>query len=358
MRASCLVGVLVHVASASAAASCSSNPACAALLITGECCPTADGINLECCGAPQQAADTPPPTLIPVARASSPPPPAVSPSPQPPAASPSPPSPPSPPIAPGHSLLGGPPLGSADLGGFVRAGPHPQPPSKMWGTHAAAPLPTNSWWINLALADGEAVGTNVVSPLPYLTKALADGLHVCLPSKVASKASVTLPFDDTVTLGATELKAAPTATHTIASHDALSVTIAWDVGSLNRILTPLVRGMPYVSALYTKLTPQLTFATSPILMANGQPPAAAKTLKGTRFEFEVCGAPRHARLPCGLYTVNGMLTVNGILREGKRNHRRTRLDTLWSARHCECGMRDVNVACECGRHTDCEGMLT
>ena len=148
-------------------------------------------------------------------------------------------------MPPGSSLLNGKPLGTTDLGGFARAGPHPLQPTKVWGSKPTAPLPTNRWWVNLVLADGEnGVGENVVSPLPYLVKAMADGLHACLPTEDATPTYVALPFEDTLALGARELQKG--AAHTIDEHDALSVTVGWsaegsgDAGSAGpRMATPL-----------------------------------------------------------------------------------------------------------------------
>jgi len=191
-------------------------------------------------------------------------------------------------MPPGSSLLDGKPLGTTDLGDFKKAGPHPQQPSKVWGAKLTAPLPTNRWWVNLVLADGEnGVGENVVSPLPYLVKALVDGLHFCLPVEDAAAAYVALPFEDTLAFGAKELTKA--ATHTIVSHDALSVTVAWEDGGAAgaKMETPLVRGMPYVSAVYTKLTPAVSFAATAIKKLNGKAAAGSTTVSASRFELEL-----------------------------------------------------------------------
>lgn len=270
-----------------AGAACAANAACAALLLVGECCPTLDGVQLECCAVPQQSAIvTPPPAIVEVR---APPPPAISPSPDPPAASPDPPGPPLPPTAPGTALLDSEPLGSSDTAGFSTAEPHQQPPSKIWGSQPKTPLPTNRWWINLVLPDGETVGENVVATLPYLMKAMSDGLHVCLPSKDATPTYVALPFEDTLAFGAHELGRTTAATHTIVSHDALSVSVAWEVGGSPgaQMLTPLVRGMAYATAEYKKMTPTVSFATSPILKVNGKPPDAMGPLMAARFELQL-----------------------------------------------------------------------
>lgn len=194
-------------------------------------------------------------------------------------------------MPPGSALLNGKPLGTTNLGDFAKAGPHPQPPTKIWGDKPAAPLPTNRWWVNLVLPDGDdkGVGENVVSPLPYLVKVLADGLHACLPKEDAAEMYVALPFEDTVALGAKELT--KSASHSVKAHDLLSVTIEWSPsdsgGSSSTMVTPLVRGMPYVTAIYTQLTPTVGFATSPIQAVNGKKLSGPSTVHGSRFEVHL-----------------------------------------------------------------------
>ena len=305
---------------AAASPACSAHSACALLLLAGNCCPNDWGGYLDCCekyppgmaSPPTPAASPPPPPN---------PPPCASPPPSPTAASTSLLAPPPPPAAPVGGLLGGEPLGSTDLGKFKKAGPHPQRPSAIWGVDFEAPAPTNRWWINLVLADGETVGENAVDTLPYVIKALADGLHVCLPAKEATPNFVTLLFEDTLTFGARELVHT---TRSIRSHGDLSVTVAWASGAMladGSMVVPLVRGMPYASAIYTKMTPQLTFGTSPILNFNGQPPDAAKTVTAARLQFDLANGQTwvvYAKAPVDVTvdgpTVRFVKPYDGVLR--------------------------------------------
>ena len=55
---------------------------------------------------------------------------------------------------------------------------HKIPPKNLFGTNK--PHPTNVWWQNMVLENGDWV-SNVN---PYIVKTMADGLHVCLPTKV------------------------------------------------------------------------------------------------------------------------------------------------------------------------------
>ena len=308
---------------AAASPACSAHSACALLLLAGNCCPNDWGGYLDCCekyppgmASPPTPAASPPPTPPPPN-----PPPCTSPPPSPTAASTSLQAPPPPPAAPVGGLLGGEPLGSTDLGKFKKAGPHPQRPSAIWGVDFEAPVPTNRWWINLVLADGETVGENAVDTLPYVIKALADGLHVCLPAKEATPNFVTLLFEDTLTFGARELVRT---SRSIRSHGDLSVNVAWTSGATladGSMVVPLVRGMPYASAIYTKMTPQLTFGASPIKMLNGQPPDAAKAVTAARLQFDLANGQTwvlYANAPVDVTvdgpTVRFVKPYDGVLR--------------------------------------------
>ena len=238
---------------------------------------------LGCCGAPDPSPSSPSPPPSPLPPPSSPaPPPSPSPSPAPP---PAPPAPPGPPKSPGLSLLGGDPLGSSSLQ-WPKADPHPQQPTDLW-PDTNAPLPTNAWWENLVLEDGGNVGENVVYPMPYLARALPDGLHVSLPrsdDKVKSVDFVILPVADVVSLGAHEDPSG----RKIFKHDMLSVTVRWSAGS-GHFDVPLVRGSPYATALYTRVTPELKFASGGVLKVDGTAPGegSARSVKGERFALEL-----------------------------------------------------------------------
>jgi len=167
------------------------------------------------------------------------------------------------------------------------------------------------------LDDGGTVGADVVATLPYLMNVRGDGLHIGLPTAhdfVSSADFVTVPFQDTIALGAKELTG-QSAGYRVLSHDPLSVTLRWNTDAAPHetgggsksddddsgradggsggvagptaqqpsMTTPLVRGMAYVSALYQNLTPQVTFASGALLTVNGQTTPAI--LSGTRFEL-------------------------------------------------------------------------
>ena len=74
-------------------------------------------------------------------------------------------------------ILGGDPL-SSEASHFNPID-HPKPPSALWGT-VEGPYPTNNWWGNVILDNGD----QTINILPFLAKVLDDGLHICLPGKV------------------------------------------------------------------------------------------------------------------------------------------------------------------------------
>ena len=69
---------------------------------------------------------------------------------------------------------------------------HPQiTPSEFFGQENT-PFPTNVWWQNMVLNDGD----QVAAVLPYLIKAKNTGLHVCLPGKVKEHTIHIQPHSD------------------------------------------------------------------------------------------------------------------------------------------------------------------
>lgn len=169
-----VLGLVVQFASAGGGAQCSRSSQCASLGLVGECCPTSEGIFLGCCGVIPTGAN--PPLMSPPPRMPLPVPP-PSPEPSPPASPPmpsSPPSPPLPPRSPASDVLAGPPLGDDSL--LWHSKTHPLAPTRIW-RGKSGPLPTNEWWQNLVLDDGGHVGENLVTTLPYILRALPDGLH-------------------------------------------------------------------------------------------------------------------------------------------------------------------------------------
>lgn len=154
----------------------------------------------------------------------------------------------------------------------LEAEEHPLKPKQVW-LSTAAPLPTNEWWQNLVLGTGQ----QPVNCLPYTIRADTDGLHSCRPTPRVTKKFITTAFKDDLVLGARE----DLGTRKVVSYDALSVTLEWtsQEGSLT---SPLVRGMPYVTAEYDGLTPELRTCHA-ILEVNGSSVEPGSRMRGDRF---------------------------------------------------------------------------
>lgn len=112
--------------------------------------------------------------------------------------------------------------------------------------------------------------------LPYLVKALPDGLHVCMPQRVVQPAYVLSVYLDNLVLGAGETLTG----RRLAGHDLLSATMRWDAAE-GSLTAPLVRGMPYASVRYDGLTPRLGTQHA-VLSVNG---SGASPATGTRFRI-------------------------------------------------------------------------
>jgi len=174
----------------------------------------------------------------------------------------------------GRSLLGGEPLSKAACPWPSAA--HSAPPSALWA-ESAAPLPTNAWWQNLVLGDGE----NVINSLPYTLRARKGGLHLCHPRKVIQPTFLFAATVDDLVLGAVE----ELGERRVIDHDELSVTLAWGDAEA-RLTAPIVRGMAYVTGLYEGLRPKISTQHA-VLKLNGKPLVVGESSVGSRFTLEL-----------------------------------------------------------------------
>merc|ERR1711892_1549781 len=88
-------------------------------------------------------------------------------------------------------------------------------PTGLYAT--GVPFPTNVWWQNMVLEQGELI--NAVNP--YILKTMSDGLHVCLPTKFSDVNYVAVAFSDNVIMTASE----DIGNHQVTKYDELSVTV-------------------------------------------------------------------------------------------------------------------------------------
>lgn len=157
---------------------------------------------------------------------------------------------------------------------------HPLEPTARWGSFSA-PLPTNSFFTNLVLGNGEFP----IVPLPYMTKITSNSIEISSPGLSSTSSYVISSFLRNMEMGATE----DLQQHVIDAFDPLSVTVRWDSqegeGSLK---TPIVRGSPYVTAIYDNLTPFLSTAHA-ILQFNGN---GEESHSGSKFDVHLNNGQR------------------------------------------------------------------
>ncbi|MEM6928533.1 MAG: glycosyl hydrolase [Myxococcota bacterium] len=154
---------------------------------------------------------------------------------------------------------------------------HPLQPGPQWAD-PTGPLPTNAWWQRLTLA----TGTAPIHPLPYQVRVDGAGISTSYAPTTSSGAGVFLAFDEDVAFGAQGSLGPPR----VVEHDPLSVTVQWTASGGATLTTPIVRGMPYVTAQYVDHVAQVRTARA-IQSVNGQ--SVPQTVSGERFELDVSG---------------------------------------------------------------------
>lgn len=139
------------------------------------------------------------------------------------------------------------------------------------------PLPTNAGWMNFVLGSGD----QRFNALPYDLKTLSTGLAISVPEVTADETSVTTKDALQLRLTATEIFKG----RRIKAHDLLSVTVEWTAEGGGTMTTPIVQGMPYVTAQYDELPPSLLPSENVQISAiNGD---TQKTVSGNRFEVSL-----------------------------------------------------------------------
>jgi endo-1,3(4)-beta-glucanase len=136
---------------------------------------------------------------------------------------------------------------------------HPLTPTLLWGTEKA-PRPTNAEWMNLVLGEGKSP----INLLPYVVHATDSGFEVSVPKLSVSVKSVTSAAEHDLSFRST----AAIGSRALTGYDLLSVTMQWSESAGGTLTAPLVRGMPYATALYSKLTPFIGTSHA-ILKVNG-----------------------------------------------------------------------------------------
>jgi endo-1,3(4)-beta-glucanase len=166
-----------------------------------------------------------------------------------------------------------PPIGT-DEPAFAKTD-HRVLPTALWPVGARAPRPTNSFWQNLVLVNGN----ERIHLLPYTLKANPDGLSLTMQAPLVAERFVLTPVVNNLSLGAVEAFAS----HSVTSYDALSATLTYVGPGNGRMVTPLVSGMAYVTGRFTALTPRLT-TDHAILSVNG---GSGTPVTANRFELQL-----------------------------------------------------------------------
>lgn len=146
-------------------------------------------------------------------------------------------------------------------------------PTSLWGDFAP-PYPTNRWWNNFALGDGD----QRIASIPYQLKAITQGLSVCLPSYVNSSASIVSSHLKNLSLEAVET----IGRRFVTSFDDWSMTMRWSIDETHYMYSPLVKGVPYMTMFYDVLTPVLKTQHA-ILSVNGN--GTPGSITNTRFKI-------------------------------------------------------------------------
>lgn len=154
---------------------------------------------------------------------------------------------------------------------------HPFKPVSRWGTFKA-PYPTNEWWQNLMLADG----ADPIFPYPYSVKALAKGVAISMPPLQTQDNYVAYWFSDGLCLTASGIGPdGVLGSYKLVGYDDLSATIQY-TASKGTLEIPFFRGSPYITGIYSGLTPGLTTKCG-IKTVNSSPTYGSVT--GTTFEL-------------------------------------------------------------------------
>ena len=125
---------------------------------------------------------------------------------------------------------------------------HPEPPTTLWG-NVVKPYPTGAFWTNLALGKGDGP----IGVYPYAVKCTEKGVVVSYGAYTRHVTQISM-FDDYVEdlrLSSVE----PYKDRSISANDFVSVTMNYDTTEGGGFKTPLVKGSPFVTVVYTSSTP-------------------------------------------------------------------------------------------------------
>jgi len=131
----------------------------------------------------------------------------------------------------------------------------------------AAPLPTNAWWENVAMAAPLTPAGNIFQ-MPYVVMADTRSVRAMQPFMVGAAAET---FDNglALSMGALEGLEGPFAD----AWDELSCSLGWHGAGDTQMVVPLVRGSPYITTEYSGITPRISSEQtlrSPVITVDGK----------------------------------------------------------------------------------------
>ena len=136
--------------------------------------------------------------------------------------------------------------------------------------------PTNTWFMNFLLGTGH----EAVNMFPYDLKVTTDGLDMCVPVlNTSSSVSVLATMLQNFSMRAT----AGSQTQKVTNFSDLGCRVQWTATG-GTMVAHIVRGMAYVTMVYTTMTPLLVTQNA-ITAINGSAVGASGTFTGTKFKF-------------------------------------------------------------------------
>ncbi|PWA00272.1 hypothetical protein BB558_003690 [Smittium angustum] len=144
-------------------------------------------------------------------------------------------------------------------------------PNALWGD-IKAPYPTNRWWMNLVLENGD----QPVYCYPYTATASQNGLSFFYPNQSPSAVSVTMSTMAGWSIGCRETFSS----RQVESFDDMTMTYSWTskTNKNAKMIVPFVKGSPFMTFQYQGTTPWLSYG-------GGKLTSSARDVGKTTYKF-------------------------------------------------------------------------
>jgi endoglucanase Acf2 len=127
-------------------------------------------------------------------------------------------------------------------------------PTSLWSSRKP-PLQTNRWWENAVLGDGVELENNLMQ-FPYIVSPKPSRIDVAYPWTAWVDQQFQNSFDPIVEKLGISTTEALTGLR-VSDETDLSITFTWGNSSSN-MSVPIVRGAPFISALFANASPRVT----------------------------------------------------------------------------------------------------